>query len=68
MTEKKARSAFVPILAVVMLGLAAMVLLTLVPLKKCEGPHTPNKSPDTLEHEYCWKCQGTGKVLVWDLC
>ena len=67
MTEKKARSAFVPILAILaVLMLGVVTLLTVVPLKTCEAPcHYVEPSPINLKG--CRRCNLTGKVVVWDL-
>ena len=65
MTEKKARSAFVPIFAIgAVLMLGAVPLLTVVPLKTCEG--RLHETDAIVSLEFC-ECQGTGKVVVWDL-
>ena len=62
MTEKKARSVFVPTLVIAaVLTLGAGAVLTLVPIKTCEGLY--HRAP----HADDCRCQGTGKVIVWDL-
>ena len=70
MTEKKARSAFVPIFAILILG-AVIVPLTVVPLRDCYctkiqffGMTDEDIADITI---YCQTCRGTGKMVVWDI-
>ena len=71
MTEKKSRSAFIPVLAIVaVLMLVAVTLLTVVPLKTC-GRQSPGRK--TMQDarldgtRFCLICVNQGKIIVWDL-
>ena len=70
MAEKKARSVFIPIsITAVVVLVAAMALLTVVPLKTCEC-----RSEEWALEEAkrggelpCFTCWGEGRLIVWDL-
>ena len=63
MTEKKARSMFLPVLVIVaVLMVAALALLTLVPLDTCEC-----QQPDWGGTLPCTECGDLGGGVIWDL-